>query len=191
MEHSALTSSEIVNLIDRYYPAASTLRDIYMRHCESVARKALDVANGYGSCLPPSEIWDAAMIHDIGIVACHAPSIECYGQSPYICHGLEGAKILRNEGMGEKWARIALRHTGAGITRDEVIRQKLPLPVDDYLPETELEQLICYADKFYSKSGDMTEKSLESICRQMERFGPDSMERFMALHRRFSQPMHT
>ena len=29
--------------------------------------------------------------------------------------------------------RFASRHTGVGITRDDVLRQSLPIPVDDYI----------------------------------------------------------
>mgnify|MGYP004420939777 CR=1 FL=1 len=57
---------------------------------------------------------------------------------------------MRREGFPEI-ARVCERHTGTGLT-DEVIKQRqLPLPAGDYRPETLEEQLICYADKFYSK----------------------------------------
>jgi len=53
-------------------------------------------------------------------------------------------------------------------------------------PQTLEEKLICYADKFYSKSGDIRrEKSLDSVMRSMERHGPDTLRRFMILHQLF------
>ena len=54
-----------------------------------------------------------------------------------------------------------------------------------YLPETAEEALVCLADKFFSKSGDMTEKPLAKIRKAMLKFGPASLERFDALCRRF------
>ena len=94
--------------------------------------------------------------------------------------------MLRNYGREnninlEIYARIAERHTGSGLTAENIIKQDLPLPHRDFLPETELEKLICYADKFFSKSGSMQEKSLESIRRSMLKFGIDSLERFDAM----------
>ena len=66
-----------------------------------------------------------------------------------------GAALLRETGAGEMMARVAELHTGSGLTSAEITQQKLPLPARDYLPSSLLEKLICYADKFYSKSGDM------------------------------------
>ena len=64
----------------------------------------------------------------------------------------------------------------------------MPLPLDrTFTPETLLERLICYADKFYSKSGSLDEKPLSKVMVQMARFGPESYARFQALHREFSQ----
>ena len=81
----------------------------------------------------------------------------------------------------EAFARICERHTGSGITAAEVRAQALPIPVRDYLPETLEEKLVCLADKFFSKSGDMKEKPLDRIRCSMRKFGPDAAARFDAL----------
>lgn len=112
------------------------------------------------------------MLHDIGIYLCSAPDIECHGSAPYIQHGPLGAELLRREGAPEWAARVAERHTGTGIG---------PL-----VPETMLEKLVCYADKFYSKSGSMERKSLDRVERGMARFGEENLARFRALHALFS-----
>ena len=87
------------------------------------------------------------------------------------------------EELLEPFARICERHTGSGITAEEVRRQQLPIPERDYLPETPAEKLVCLADKFFSKSGDMREKSLDRIRHSMAKFGPGPAERFEALCR--------
>lgn len=88
----------------------------------------------------------------------------------------------------EACARVCERHTGSGLTASEIEREGLPLPHRDFLPETLEEKLICYADKFFSKSGDPEkEKSLEKIRRSMAAFGPDSLARFDALHALFGE----
>ena len=54
-------------LIDKYYPAGTLRRDIYMRHCRSVAREAMDIAHSHHLPIEDSDIITAAMLHDIGI----------------------------------------------------------------------------------------------------------------------------
>lgn len=117
------------------------------------------------------------MLHDIGIVGCDAPGIHCHGTAPYICHGTIGAQMLRREGM-ERHARVCERHTGAGLSVDDIVGQGLPLPPRSLLPETLEEQLICYADKFYSKSHLDREKTLEQAERTLAKFGQAGVERF-------------
>lgn len=178
-------------IIDRYYPEGSPLRDIYLKHCRQVADLALSLVNA----MPPEKkaqypdnltIETAAMLHDIGIFLTDAPGIECHGKEHYIRHGILGADLLRREGADECYALVAERHTGTGLTREEIIADDLPLPLDrDLLPHSPLERLICYADKFYSKSGDMERKPLGKVMVSMARFGPESFGRFKALAEEF------
>ena len=83
----------------------------------------------------------------------------------------------------ERHALVCERHTGSGLTIDDIVRQNLPLPHRDMCPRSIEEKAICYADKFFSKSGVLTEeKPLDKVMRQMEKFGPDSLRRFLDLH---------
>lgn len=157
-----------------------------MLHCSQVADLAVEIAVKKGLDLPIDEIREAAMLHDIGIFLTDAADIGCEGSVPYIMHGVLGADLLRREGADEKYARVAERHTGAGITAGDIRRQNLPMPLGDYVPHSLLERLICYADKFYSKSGDMKIKPLDKVVRSMERLSGDTLERFMDMHREFS-----
>lgn len=174
-------------VIDKYYPAGSRRRDIYMKHCRQVADKALAIARRKGLALDDDDIIAGAMLHDIGIALTDAPGIDCHGTLPYLCHGTAGADLLRREGVDERFARIAERHTGAGITADEVAASGLPLAVRDYLPETLLERLICYADKFYSKSGTMRKKPIERVRASMARHGSDTLARFQEMYNLFGE----
>lgn len=175
-------------VIDRHYPAGSRLRDIYMRHCRSVALKALSIARRLSLPLEEEEIEAAAMLHDIGICLTDAPGIECRGTLPYLAHGYAGADLLRSEGAPEPYARVAERHTGAGLAPEEIKAAGLPIPPDrTYMPLTTLERLVCYADKFYSKSGDMAEKPIGRVRAGIAKFGPGAAERFEALHREFGE----
>ncbi len=173
--------------IKRYYEEGSALLDLLLTHSEMVARKALAVADAAKLDIDRDFVYNAAMLHDIGIFKCDASGIYCYGNEPYIRHGIIGAELLRQDGVSEAYARVCERHTGAGLTAKEIAETGMPLPHKDFLPETLEEKLICYADKFYSKSGDpKEEKSLERVRKSMAKFGPDSLARFNSLHSLFN-----
>ncbi len=175
------------DLITKYYEEGSALLALLLTHSEMVARKALAVADAAKLDIDRDFVYNAAMLHDIGIFKCDATGIYCYGKEPYIRHGVIGAELLRQEGVDEAYARVCERHTGAGLTAKEIAETGMPLPHKDFLPETLEEKLICYADKFYSKSGDpKEEKSLERVRKSMAKFGPDSLARFNSLHSLFN-----
>ena len=117
------------------------------------------------------------MLHDIGIFKCDAAGIQCFGTEPYICHGRIGAELLRSEGF-PRHARVCERHTGAGITKAQIIAQNLPLPQQDFLPETMEEKVICYADKFFSKTHIDREKTIEQAEKSLSKFGDEGVLRF-------------
>lgn len=172
-------------VINKYYGTESRLRTILTVHSRLVADKALKCARDRGIDADLRFVEEAALLHDIGIFRCDAPDICCTGELPYICHGVEGRKILEAEGL-PRHALVCERHTGAGLTVEDIISQRLPLPHRDMTPQSIEEKLICYADKFYSKSGDITrEKSLDRVLRSMERHGSDTIARFLALHSMF------
>lgn len=167
------------SIIDHYYKEDTPLRHILLTHSRQVARRALLVCDNHPELHLDREFLEAAsMLHDIGIIRCNAPGIECFGTEPYIRHGIIGAEMMAEVGGDKAIARVCARHTGAGITREEIVRQGLPLPLQDFLPETLEEQVICYADKFYSKSHLDHEKTLEEAVRSLRKFGDDGVLRF-------------
>lgn len=173
------------SFIDKYYESGSRLREILILHSRQVADMALAINADRRLGLDPAQVEAAAMLHDVGICRCDAPGIECRGTEPYIMHGVIGARMLRQDGMPEWVARVAERHTGAGLSEQDIAELGLPLPPGDYMPRTLLERLICYADKFYSKSGSMERKPLEAVRRSMLKHGPETLSRFDALHKEF------
>ncbi len=181
-------------VIDFFYPEDTALRRMLLKHSGQVRDKALAILERCGGMEwnpDPRLVETGAMLHDIGILQCHAPKILCEGTEPYIAHGIVGARMLREFGRNqgcdmEVYARICERHTGSGLTAREVRKQGLPIPERDYLPETPEEKLICFADKFYSKSGDMMEKPLDSVRHSMSKFGSDSLARFEELEKMFN-----
>lgn len=169
------------SVIDHFYKEDDALRHILLVHSRQVADKALQIALRHPELQLGTDFLEtAAMLHDIGIVRCDAPGIQCFGTEPYICHGRIGAEMLRNllGQEAESIARVCERHTGAGLTEKDIVSQDLPLPHQDFLPETIAEQVICYADKFYSKSHLEREKTVEQAARSLAKFGSEGVERF-------------
>lgn len=172
-------------IIHRYCAGNSALEQLLLRHSRDVARRALQVADTHPALgLDREFLEEAAMLHDIGIVLVDAPGIHCHGTEPYIRHGLLGGEILRQEGL-PRHARVAERHTGTGITREAIVKQHLPLPLADYVPETQEEQVVCYADKFFSKSHPEHEKTFDEAVRSLWKFGPECVGTMERWHRLF------
>lgn len=187
--------SAALEIIEKFYPGGSPLKQMLLKHSYQVLGKAREIMSRpvlAGMPLDPGVVTAGALLHDIGISKCHAPDIFCVGTEPYIAHGIIGGAMLRelgkrngNEAEMEVFARICERHTGTGLSEEDIRRQHLPLPERDLLPETPEEKLICLADKFYSKSGAMAEKRPEKILRSMEKFGPETVARWHELCREF------
>lgn len=177
---------DYLEFINSIYPAGRKVSGILLAHSRAVAAEALDILHRKGLDVDPYDVEAAAMLHDVGIIRTNAPGIGCYGAAPYLCHGAIGGDMLRGVGAPEIYARVAERHTGAGLTAAEIAAAHLPLPANrSYMPESVLERLICYADCFYSKSRDMSKKSLERVEASMAKFGSEQLARFRALHAEF------
>lgn len=180
---------DVMEIIRYYYPVNTPLRQLLLKHSMQVREKAcflLDVCcpEDLRASVDRTVIENGAMLHDIGIGHCHAPSILCNGKEHYLCHGVIGGIMLRDYDPAlEVYARICERHTGSGLTSEDIRKQNLPLPVQDFLPETPEEKLICFADKFFSKSGDMQEKSFDRVRESQAKFGDDALRRFDELAR--------
>ncbi len=173
-----------LELIDKYCPE-ERLHHILLTHSRAVADKALAIARCHPELGADEQfIEEAALLHDIGIVRVDAPAIACYGVEPYICHGILGAEILRGEGW-ERHALVCERHTGTGLTMQQIVAQQLPLPQRDMQPVSIEEQIICFADKFFSKTRLDSEKSVEQARRTLEKFGEEGLVKFDAWCERF------
>ena len=171
------------SIIDKYYPEGSQLRGLVEAHSRQVADLSLERASRKNFGCNPEFVENAAMLHDVGVFLTHAPGIYCNGTEPYLMHGILGARLLRDISPDlEPYARVCERHIGVGLTAEEIIGQHLPIvPVADYLPETIEEQLVCYADNFFSKSHIAPARSVEQVRSQMKQYGEGSVARLEAM----------
>jgi uncharacterized protein len=169
-----------IGFLTHYYDSNSKAFKILVEHGRQVANKAREAAKTVSELNPDLEFIEAAaMLHDIGIFLTRTPQFGCFGKHPYICHGILGSELLKEKGHS-KLALICERHVGVGISIEDIQRHNLPLPNRDMIPVSIEEQIICYADKFFSKNGNgrPTEKSIAEIIDYLSRYGPDKARRF-------------
>jgi uncharacterized protein len=170
-----------LDIIDKYYASQPELREVLLVHSRQVADRALRIVDMHPEWKADRQfVEEAAMLHDIGIIYCNAPKIHCLGTHRYIEHGFLGAELLRSEGL-PRHALVAERHTGSGITLEQVIRDDLPIPERDYCPISLEEKIICYADKFYSKTRLNEETSPARVRQKLWMYGHDAILRWNAL----------
>ena len=174
-------------ILREYYPQGSATYDILKRHGKQVAAKALAIADRPD--LGPVDqdfLFEAALLHDIGIFMTDTPALGCHGSQPYICHGVLGRELLEKRGL-PRHALVCERHVGVGLSARDIEEQQLPLPLRDMQPQTLEEEIICYADKFFSKNKGNGEKprTVEEVAALLGRYGPEPVRRFQAWARRF------
>jgi len=176
-----------IKLIEKFYPKDSDIHYILLIHSEQIKNKALEIANRNPDLRIDTEfVAEAAMLHDIGIFMCYAPRIHCHGENHYIKHGYLGAELLRAEGL-PRHALVCERHTGVGISLKAILEKNLPLPHRNMLPVSLEEKLICYADKFFSKTQLTEEHSLDRIRKSLLHFGASEVATFDEWHHLFAE----
>ncbi len=165
-------------IIEQYYEKDSPSYNILVRHSSDVANKAVRIATNHPELkIDKKFVWEAAFLHDIGIFLTNTPEIECYGTFPYIAHGFLGHDLLLRH-HHPMHALVCERHTGTGLSVEEIIKQKLPLPHRDMRPVSIEEQVICFADCFFSKSDLEVEKTPEKIQNSLSKFGDEAVNQF-------------
>lgn len=183
---------DCLSIIQRYYTPSNDDYRVLVLHSRQVADLAVKLGQRLIDKGVPVDIEfveEAAMLHDIGMCRTDAPGIHCHGTEPYIRHGILGRQMLDSIGL-YRHGRVCERHTGAGITAAEIISQHLPIdPPRDLLPESIEEKLVCYADKFFSKSLiDEPPKTLDRVRKSLAKFGDDSVVRFDEMAALFGEP---
>jgi uncharacterized protein len=176
---------DVIGILGRYFEGEALAT--VATHGRAVADLALAV--GREALLPGEEyafIEEAAILHDIGVCRVAAPEIGALGPHPYIMHGILGREILDCEGL-PRHALVCERHIGVGLTITDIIDRQLPLPCRDMTPRTSAEEIICFADLFFSKKPGRLEqrKPAEQVREKLSLFGPDKVQIFDTWMARF------
>jgi uncharacterized protein len=165
-----MNKEQAIKLLQKYAPNNKSLQ-IVLSHAKKVKQVALSIARK----IPDVDldfIAAAALLHDIGRLR-YPP-----GKNS-IRHGIGGAAILRKEGF-PKIALVAERHIGVGITKKDIIQQKLKLPLKEYVPRTKEEKIISYADNLVFGSRKKTLKDV--IARYRREIGEHMVPRIIKQH---------
>ena len=149
-------------------------------HCEIVWAVARQLLHARDLALDAELVRAGCLLHDIGV--------HLLGDADYIRHGVLGESFLNERGYPAVVSRFCAHHTGAGITRDDVVRQALPLPVADYLADSGEERLVMYADKFHSKSTPPVFVTATTYAESARLFGAEQADRFSSLVSEFGEP---
>lgn len=169
-----------LKILQKYYDTNSLVYKILIEHSNNVTKKAITIAKRVPELHPDlAFIQEAAMLHDIGICLTNDPDLWCSWEHHYICHGYLGREILEKEGL-PKHALVAERHTGVWLSLKDREKDHLPIPKRDMIPTTVEEEIICFADKFFSKTKDELgkEKNKEEIRKELAKFGKEKSIKF-------------
>lgn len=171
---------EPIDIIKKYYKENSDAYRYLVLHSEAVTHTALKVVRQNPRLKADEDtIRFSGMLHDIGIIKTKAPKIGCFGKHPYIAHGYLGREMLEQEGL-LRIAPVCERHIGTGLTSEDIIREKLQIPVREMVPITIEEKIVCYADKFFSKSSEdlAKPKPVEKIRKNLSKYGEEKVKIF-------------
>ncbi|MGH3240327.1 MAG: HD domain-containing protein [Spirillospora sp.] len=177
---------EIRALHERYAPSAEAF-ELVWTHCVIVCEIAEQIMDGGGLDLDKELVRAGCLLHDIGVHRLFDANGEL-DHKGYIRHGVLGHELLRDEGFPEVICRFCSRHTGVGLTREDVERQRLPLPAGDYTAVSGEERLVMYADKFHSKTNPPMFVTADSYAVRVRRFGDGKVAAFEAMRERFGEP---
>jgi uncharacterized protein len=171
-----------LDIIKKFYTPGTQSYEILVAHSRIVTEKSLEIANHLVARIGLAHlnldvefIGKAAMLHDIGIFQTQAESIGCTGEAPYICHGYLGRKLLDEHGLPPEYGLVCERHTGAGITKENIEQNNLPLPARDMVPLSLEEIIICFADKYHSKNPKYSHENI-TTAKVIEELGKISEE---------------
>ncbi|WP_308042630.1 HD domain-containing protein [Micromonospora sp. PLK6-60] len=188
IQHASVipTDAQIRALHERFAPTEEAF-DLVYTHCRIVCEVAEQLLDRHRPAVDVELVRAGSLLHDIGVYRLYGPTGRL-DHGNYIRHGVLGQALLRDLGLPEPVSRFCAHHTGVGLTRDDVLRQGLPLPVGDYTADTAEELLVMYADKFHSKSTPPAFLTAASYAAKVRRFGADNAARFAALVERFGEP---
>ncbi len=138
-----------------------------IKHSNAVLNKAQSISKNFDVDL--DLVHAGALMHDVGRL-----------KTQNICHGIEGALILKENGFPDAVSRIAEVHIGAGIPRNEA--RLLGLPDKDYIPVTLEEKIVTHADNLIHGTKEVSLKFVMTKWEKSMGINHPSLDRVKNLH---------
>lgn len=182
---SNLPTIKEIELLHRKYAKNEIAYKMVYKHSQIVAEISKQIIRNKNLNFDSNFIEAAALLHDIGAYT-YISINGTFDTVKYIYHGIVGSNTLSKEGFDKTFCRICECHTGMGITKEDITKDNLPLPLNDYLAETVEERLIMYADKFHSKNPCFNSFSWYS--NHIRKFGENKVIRFKQFAKEFGIP---
>ena len=164
-----------IKLLKKHSTDARSFRGV-LKHSKAVARYAVWLAFRISKHhkVDVEFVKTAALLHDIG-------RFKFPPKGDSLLHGVRGSQILKKEGLSKRYQRVCETHLGVGITKSDIKRHKLKLPLKDYSPKSIEEKIICYADKRMEMAKLIpASKTANRFRREL---GPEYFRRMMGLHK--------
>jgi uncharacterized protein (TIGR00295 family) len=137
MIRDKISEKKAIELLKKYSTNKRVFQ-IVLSHSKAVQKIALR----FGRKIKNADtdfIKCASLLHDIGRFICPPGKLSIF-------HGIIGAEILKKEGLSKRYQNVCMNHLGAGISKKDIIQQKLELPKKNYIPKTIEEKIITVAD---------------------------------------------
>lgn len=176
--------------LHRKYAPNEAILNLVWEHSVIVATMADQLLMQHGEFgMDRQLILDGALLHDIGVYTIPFTLRDdraFWDADEYILHGVRGADILEREGYNHELIDIVKRHIGVGIEKGEIIARNLPLPRQNFIPETLEEKLVAYADNFHSKVPKFN--TYEEVQAKLRQFGEEKVLRLAQFRDLFGVP---
>ncbi len=178
-QEPSLTEKEAVEILKKVFSRDKVGFARVLRHSRAVQKTALRIARKNqkkGMKVDIPFVSTSSLLHDIGRARCPPRT------KGSVRHGVIGARLLRSEHL-LRYARVAERHIGAGLTPFEA--KKLGLPPGNYIPRTIEEKIVAHADNLIE--GDK-ETSFSHVYKRYEKeLGKRIAEKLLRLKKQVDQ----
>lgn len=175
-----------IEALHRKYATDDRAYELVYTHCKIVADIAVDAVEKSGADVDKDIVYLACILHDLGTYALYIPELDTFKSDGYQQHALIGAALLEAEGLPPEVVSAVRTHVLMGLSADEIKDVNWKLPYIDLSPETEIGELLCYADRFHSKHPQFNDP--DNFIERLSRDLPLQADKFRMALERYGRP---
>ncbi len=175
-----------IEALHRKYAGDDRSYELVYTHCKIVADIAMEAIERNHLAVDKDLVYLACVLHDIGTYTLYIPELDTFKKDGYQQHMLIGAAILEAEGLPAAVVSAVRTHVLMGLSADEIKQRGWKLPYADFTPETEVGELLCYADRFHSKQPQFNHP--ERFIKRLSQDLPIQARKFQDALERYGRP---